>query len=246
MKNLVGSFSKTFFLVLFFSFVFGLNSTLSFAQSQETNDCNGYFAYQAGTKLELTQYDKKDKVSTLLKYKVKSNTPTSTGSIFLFHNQVMDKDGKQIVEGDYNIECKNGQIYADVTNIVSSMATVSDAEVTITGDKLVYPFELKAGQLLDNVNYEVKQNMANGGMTIMTLTVSITNRKVEGFETVTTPAGTFECVKISYDSDAKMSIMKNKTRCVEYLAKGVGLVKWESFDKKGKKESSQLLTKLER
>jgi hypothetical protein len=242
MKNLFVCFSKMFFLLLFFSSVF----SFSFAQSEETKDCNGYFAYQAGTKMDLTIYDKKDKVSQILKYQVKENKPTSTGSIILFTNQICDKDGKQFIEGEYNIECKDGQIYADVNNIVSNMTPVADAEVTITGDKLVYPFDLTKGQTLPNVNYEVKQSMSGGGMTLMTLTVSLTNRKVEGFETVTTPAGTFECVKISYDSDAKMSFMKRKSRCVEYLAKGVGLVKFESFDKKGKKESSQLLTKLER
>ncbi|WP_338791137.1 hypothetical protein [Bernardetia sp. MNP-M8] len=242
MKNLFMCFSKLSFLVLFFSFIF----SLALAQSEETKNCNGYFAHQAGTKMELTIYDKKDKVSQTLKYQVKNNTPTSTGSIILFNNQICDKDGKQFIEGEYNVECKNGQIYADVNNIVSNMTPVADAEVSITGDKLVYPFDMTQGQTLEDVDYEVKQSMSGGGMTLMTLTVSLTNRKVEGFETVTTPAGTFECIKISYDSDAKMSFMKRKSRCVEYLAKGVGLVKFESFDKKGRKESSQLLTKLDR
>lgn len=239
-------FSKTFFLVLFFSSLFSLNSTLSFAQSQETKDCNGYFAYQAGTKMELTQYDKKDKITTVLKYQVEKNMPTANGIDVFFFNQTYDSKGKLIVKGDFEMQCKNGQIYADVRNIASEMTPAADAEVSITGDKLTYPHNLTVGQKLDDVNCEVKQTMSGNGMTLFTVTMNITNRKVEGFETVTTPAGTFECVKISYDYDTKMSFVKKQGRSVEYLAKGVGVVKVESFDKKGKKESSQLLTKLER
>jgi len=241
MKNLVVCFSKTFFLVLFFSSIF----SLAFAQSQETKDCNGYFAYKAGTKMELTMYDKKDKVSTVLKYQVEKNTPTANGIDVFFLNQTYDKNGKLIVKGDFDMQCKNGQIYADVRNIASDMTPAADAEVSITGDKLTYPHNLTAGQKLDDVECEMKQTLSSG-MTIFTVKMNITNRKVEGFETITTPAGTFDCVKISYDYDTKMSFMKKQGRSVEYLAKGVGLVKVESFDKKGKKESSQLLTKLER
>lgn len=226
--------------ILFFAFIFNIQ-----AQSQETKDCNGYFAYQAGTKMELTIYDKKDKVSQVLKYQVEKNTPTANGTDVFFFNQTYDKNGKLIVKGDFSMQCKNGQIYADVRNIASDIAPAADAEVSITGDKLTYPHNLTAGQKLDDVNCEIKQTMPSG-MTLLTIDMNITNRKVEGFETVTTPAGTFECVKISYDSNVKMSFVKKQSRCVEYLAKGVGLVKWESFDKKGKKESSQVITKLER
>lgn len=241
MKNLVSCFSKIFLVVLLFSSFF----TLSFAQSNDTKNCNGYFAHKAGTKMDMTVYDKKDKVTQILKYQVTNNTSTSTGTIITFANQVCDKNGKQIVEGTYNVECKSEQVYIDVNDITSNMTPIADAEVTITGDKLAYPLDLTTGQKLKDIDYQIKQTMS-GGMALMNLTVSLTNRKVEGFETVTTPAGTFECVKVSYESDIKAGFVKKKSSCVEYLAKGVGLVKLEIFNKKGKKETSQLLTKLER
>lgn len=237
------NYSKSVFFIgaiLFFASIFNLQ-----AQSQETKDCNGYFAYQAGTKMELTFYDKKDKVSQVLKYQVEKNTPTATGIDVFFFNQTYDKNGKLLVKGDFEMQCKNGQIYADVRNIATDMTPVADAKVSFTGDKLTYPHNLTAGQKLDDVNCEIKQTMSNG-MSLFTVDMNITNRKVEGFETVTTPAGTFECVKISYDYNTKMSFMKKQGRTIEYLAKGVGVVKVENFDKKGKKESYQLLTKLER
>jgi uncharacterized lipoprotein YehR (DUF1307 family) len=43
-------------LLLCLCVAFGLPATA------QTNDCNGYFAYKAGTKMDITLYDKKDKV----------------------------------------------------------------------------------------------------------------------------------------------------------------------------------------
>ncbi len=211
----------------------------------QTNDCNGYFAYKAGTKMDITLYDKKDKVSAVLRYEVKKNTPTATGADFLFHNEHFDGKGTLLTKGDYDVQCKNGQVFCDVRNIFASFASISaNAEVEITGDKLVYPHNLKAGQTLPNAEMNMKSSMS--GITVLNMDMKVTNRKVEGFEIVETPAGKFECVKISYDNDIKMTLMKRQGRTTEYLAKGVGIVKSESFDAKGKKTNSQILTKLER
>ncbi len=214
------------------------------AQTQ-TADCNGYFAYKPATKFELIQYDKKDKPTTILRYQVLKNESSGNGTTFFFHNQTLDGNRKPLVEGDFSVVCKDGQVFADVRNVVSPMLTLSpESEVDITGDKLIYPHALTVGQRLPDAESVVKSRV--NGMTLVTITLNLTNRKVEGFEKLETPAGTFDCVKISYDSDIKMTLMKRKGKSVEYLAKGIGLVKAENFDEKGKKTSSQLLTKLEK
>ena len=67
----------------------------------------------------------------------------------------------------------------------------------------------------------------------MRLTINITNRKVVGVESVTVPAGTFECFKITYDMETKLGF-KASSSAVQWLNKGAGSVKTESYDKKGK------------
>ena len=74
---------------------------------------------------------------------------------------------------------------------------------------------------------------------------SITNRKVEAIETITTAAGTFDCVKISYDVESKM-MFTIKAKGAEWYALETGLVKSESYDAKGKLTGSQELVKLKR
>ena len=82
-------------------------------------------------------------------------------------------------------------------------------------------------------------------MTIMNMSVSITNRKVEAVENITTPAGTFECYKITYDVATKMMI-NVKMKATEWYAKNVGMVKSESYTSDGKLAGSTLLTGLKK
>ncbi len=227
--------------------LFALFSTVFLDAQAQNDDCNGYFAYKQGTKVELTCYDKKDKVSTLLKYEVKKNESSGNKTTVLFYNETLDDKGALLAKGDYNIECKDGQIYADVRNISSFAAPkTADVEMSFTGDKIIYPHNLKQGQKLADANMQIKGSMANAGLNLINMNISLTNRSVEGFESVNTPAGTFECVKISYDTDVKGGLFKFSGKSIEYLAKGIGIVKSESFDSKGKKSSSMLLTKLDR
>ena len=69
-----------------------------------------------------------------------------------------------------------------------------------------------------------------------------TNRKVEGTETITTPAGTYNCVKYSSDTEVSSTMFKSKSKSTMYMAKNVGMVKMESYDDKGKLQTKQLLT----
>jgi hypothetical protein len=108
---------------------------------------------------------------------------------------------------------------------------------------MMYPSGLSAGQTLDDASITI--SAGTGGVTIMNLTVKIINRKVVGPETVTVPAGTFDCFKITYDMETKM-MFKINTSVAEYINMGAGNVKTETFDKKGKLIGSTVLTELKK
>ena len=81
-------------------------------------------------------------------------------------------------------------------------------------------------------------------------TTTISNRKVEAKESITTAAGTFEAFKISYNTKVESTIM-GMTRSFEsssneWIAEGVGMVKVQSFDKKGKKQGTTELTSFKK
>ena len=82
-----------------------------------------------------------------------------------------------------------------------------------------------------------------GGMN-MNMQVDITDRKVEKVETITVPAGSFECYVIYSNSYSKMMMVNQNFPSRSWLAKGVGMVKTESYNKKGKVINTMVLTSM--
>ena len=207
-------------------------------------DCGSYFAFQKGLKFELTSYDKKDKPTALLKYQILDFKPVNGGTSLVFSNETYDAKGSLLAKGESAGKCIGGNYYTDVRNISSDLIPkAANLTMSITGDPLMYPAKLAAGDKLKDASFTIKSALESG-MTLMTINATLTGREVAGTETVETPAGTFECVKIRYTLNVRM--MGNRTLTgFEYLAKGIGVVKSEQFDAKGRKQSSLLLTKLE-
>ena len=67
---------------------------------------------------------------------------------------------------------------------------------------------------------------------------------MEGEESISTPAGTFDCFVITHDFETKMGL-KIIGKSKQWLAEGVGLVKQINYSKNGKVNSSSEPTKFE-
>ena len=104
-------------------------------------------------------------------------------------------------------------------------------EVEISGDLVQYPANMNAGDKLPDASVTLVTKVENG-LSLLKVTSDVFNRKVIGTEKVVTPAGTFDCVKVSYDAKVKLLITKSMS-VVEYLAEGIGIVRSEQYDKKG-------------
>ena len=74
--------------------------------------------------------------------------------------------------------------------------------------------------------------------------VNISGAAYMGNETISTTAGKFDCVKISYLQRTKIVLKTTTLRVTEWYAEGVGLVKSEAHDTKGKLDSKTLLVKI--
>lgn len=85
-----------------------------------------------------------------------------------------------------------------------SMESFKDMEVSFSGSDMTFPSSLSVGQVLEDAS--ITMAASSGGMTLMKMTINITNRKVVSSESVTVPAGTFDCYKITYDLETKMGI----------------------------------------
>ena len=205
---------------------------------------NPFYRLKEGTIIEMESYNKKDKMESSSKTKVIEYKETSSGYVAKIAYTIYDKKDKMISEGDYNLECDNGIIKIDMSSFVpaESMKAFEDMEIEIDMDQMLYPANLSTGQSLDDASMKIK---TNNSPIPMSMDMDITNRKVEGKESVTTPAGTFECYKISYDMFSKMSIMKMNFKNIEYLSENSGVVRTESYRSNGSLMSYTVLTKYE-
>jgi hypothetical protein len=76
------------------------------------------------------------------------------------------------------------------------------------------------------------------------MNADVINRKVETIEDLTVPAGTFNCLKIIGDVSGKVLGLSISGKSAQWYSPGVGMVKSESYDKKGELSSSMVLTSL--
>ena len=200
--------------------------------------CSVYYPLEVGTTFQLTSYEKKGKVSAILNYEVKE-----AGSDWaLLAYDIQDAKGKSLATSEYEIKCIDDGIAVDFKSLGApgTMEQFKDMEIEISGTNLFIPNKLDVGSDLP----DAEMNMAIKGSPIaMNMGVKITNRQVSGQETITTPAGTYNCVVLSYDFETKMGI-KVSGSAKQWLAEGVGMVRSEDYNKKGKLISWTELTEF--
>ncbi len=222
---------KQLFITSFFTFI----AFYTYCQ------CDAYFNFQEGAEYEMTHYSAKDKISgkSLSQIiSIEDNNGVITATI---KGTMLDKKGEESTSFTYEYICDNGILKIDMEKFIpkESFGSDSNIEFDMKGDYLEIPGNLEVGQELKDGKIEGKMTMGdNSAMANMTMTISIFNRKVVSREDITTPAGTFSCYKISYDMESATKVMGMNTKVslkgVEYVAKGVGVIKTESYNKNGK------------
>ena len=99
-----------------------------------------------------------------------------------------------------------------------------------------YPSSMNVGDQLKDATMHMEMNNASGMK--QTIDMEVTDRKVEGKESVTTAAGTWDCYKITQKTKMRIKTMgigmPMNIETTEWYAPGFGVVKTES--KNGKTE----------
>lgn len=212
--------------------------------NQAFAQCNEFYQLKQGSEWEMESYNAKGKLSGINSQKVIGYTATTNSFSAKVHSVLTNEKGKELMNGDLDFRCDNGIVLIDMRNFVNEeqMKAFESYEMKIESDNLEMPNSFSVGQTLKDGS--MTMTAMNSPMP-MNMTVMITDRKVVGKESITTPAGTFECYKISSNSTfkTKMGITITITYAViEWVAPKVALVKSESY-KKDKLQSYTILTK---
>ncbi|MBX2960924.1 MAG: hypothetical protein KF687_00345 [Cyclobacteriaceae bacterium] len=214
-----------------------------FCTTYAFTQCNSFYVIDEGTAWTYENFNPKGKTTGKNEQKVTAFDKTSAGFKATVNSVIYNDKGKKVTEGDLELTCDNGTFIMDMRKFIpeEQQKAFSSYEMKIESENLELPSKLSVGQTLKNGSVTL---MAVGSPVPMKITVNITDRKVEAKESITTPAGTFECYKISSKSNTQMQMGINMSlnfSGTEWIAEKVGMVKSESFDKNGKLAGYTLL-----
>ncbi|NDV16808.1 hypothetical protein GO009_12300 [Muricauda sp. TY007] len=225
---------KRYFLLLLLA-VF----TTSISQAQST--CSTYYPLVDGANLQYTNYNKKGKEDGQINYTVTNVESSGDNVSATMMMEMVDRKGNTYTS-DYEIACDGNVVKIDFKSLMNDqmLSQMGDVEMDMSGTDVELPNNLSVGQELPDANMELKMKM--GGAINMNTNVETINRKVEKQESVTTPAGTFDCYVIYSETKTKMMMANQTFPSRTWFAKGVGMVKQESYNKNGKLMGSMVLT----
>lgn len=226
--------SLLFFFLLISSGVFVL-----------AQDCKIYFPDNVGAIREMSSYDNKDKFTGKTSQEILAVRKTAKGMSLDVKTIITDADGNEFSNSEITLNCEDGVFKMDMSDYLSEMLeSYQSMEIEVKGENLTFPSKISVGDALKDASIDI--TILNNGMKFMNMQVVISNRNVVAKEEITTEAGSFDCYKITYDMETITKIIKVKASAVEWIADGVGVVKTESYNKKGKLSSYSLLTDLKK
>lgn len=219
--------------------------------SFETNaQCNSFFPLKENVRYAYEMYDRKEKMTMKVSHTLKDVSGSGENMEATLVQDIFDaKKGDKLSTSELKWKCENGTLHFDMRSMSLMMdngqqMNMGDAgmSVDVSGDELDLPTDLSVGQTLKDVTYNIK--MAIGNLTLMNRTYTINDRKVESRENMTTPAGSFDCYKVTFTTIDEKS--HNTTKSAIWYAKDAGVVKTENYKDDGKLINRQLLVKLEK
>ena len=209
-------------------------------------ECKAYYPMKKGASFEITNYNAKDKEEGKALHTIVNLEQSGENFIVDVTTEVMLKDNEEEpIIFEYQAKCENGKFTMNRFGGVSSeQMGMMNGMVKIDGDYLEIPENPEAGQTLPDAQMTLNVGESDSTEAFLKIKYNITNRKVEGYEKVETPAGSFNALKISYDLTTKI-VVNIQSKVAEWFVEGVGVVRSEQYNKKGKLQGYSLMTTLE-
>lgn len=198
----------------------------------QAQNCKNYLLLQNNKRVEMTVYNRKGKEDgkqVWLVSNVKNVGKTTTATL---NTEFFNGKGKSINKSESQVQCSGGSLQMSMKLMMSEaqLKQMNNATVKAKGEFLDYPSTIKEGDKLPDGNMQMDYTM-EGGMAA-SIEIIITERSVGGKESITSPAGTWDCFKITSNQKIISKIagmgIPFKTDVTEWYAPGVGVIKTES------------------
>lgn len=227
---------------LFFVLTFIVSSCMLMAQ----DDCMPFFPSNEGAVLITKSYDAKGGLLNTLSYRIsKTYQDTNDTDIDIVFTMTNSKDSL-IDTGKLDAKCEDGTFYLTMSNRILSPDAIKmlENDTELVGDFLDYPNVF-------NDNYIGNFKTSGGTFTIQSKKekktfahITIFGRKYEKKEKITTPAGTFNAAKVTFNFTVTKDKKSVTYKGVEWYAINAGIVRSETYDEKGNLQNYSVLTVL--
>ncbi len=215
-------------------------SLIGYSYLSSAQDCALYIPDEEGASWEMTSYNAKGKEGGKIYYELAEKSEQGGDITFTIKTRFEDAKGKEAFESTYEAYCHGGVFEIDMQSKIDgvAMGAYKDMKMEVDASNYEVPdLDVSPGTKLDDASLEVK--VAG----IFNMIINTTDREVLDREEIKTPAGTFDCLVLTQTTESKM-IVKVQSTTKEWYAPGVGLVRTESYNKKGKLTGYSELTAL--
>lgn len=195
-----------------------------------------FFFTKDGLKLTLAEKDGKGKINGYTQSCVVSVEGEPSNCSVAYKTMVMDKKKKPLLneEIDMKIYIKDGVVTFDPASLAGKLME----GMQVTGDNLILPADISVGDVLDD--YTITVNIG-----AMKTTTSNSGIKVTGEETLDIGEIAIDCLIVESTVLAKVIGIKQEMKQKVWYGRGIGPVKTETYNKKGKLMSVQELVEIE-
>ncbi len=192
--------------------------------------CN-YYYLQNNKTVTIGMFDRKGNPDGKYVYKVSGVAKNSSGSSATVQSEVFDRKGKSMGGGSGAMMCKNGVLMIDMKMLLNpqQMEQFKNAKVEGKSSYMEYPTSLTVGQNLPDGKFNM--DMVLDGGIAANISMEVTNRKVEAKEKTTTPAGSWDAYKITYDAKTVITMgvsIPIKIQQTEWFVPDFGMIKSSS------------------
>ncbi len=206
-----------------------------------------FYPTQAGTKLTYQTTDKKGKLTGQIVYTVKEVSGSNDNFTVVYSVESLDNKGERIYIDEITVKQEGDKMYLDMSNFLNKAAFQQNGEIPptieVTGNNMEIPLIPIPGTSLPDASVTMAMKM---GFINLKMTVNVTNRKVDALEDITVKGGSFNAFKLTGDVSGTIVGIKINTKSAEWYAYGIGVVKTESYDKKGDLQSTLELIQVEK
>ncbi len=212
-----------------------------------------YFCTTQGTELHYVNYDEAGQSlsnETVTVYNVVKNASGESAQYLakIVTNKTKNNTSYTLYNWNYDgnvTTCQEDLMYgpyiksdSDPAKYDSKARQAMAEELKLKGDN---SFTIKkhasAGESIPDRTYSLISNMLKNE-------INISGAAYMGEEKVSTTAGKFDCIKISYLKRTKIVLKTETVRVTEWYAEGIGLIKSESYNTKGEPDGKTILVKI--